>query len=164
MIRALFYALCLIILFPMTQTLANEDTITTNSATQKTDEQKTFEDVLRSATSETAVFSLLDEDILSWEENDTAQFLYFALAEDRVRELALLVEEQKGKRLHINFGENFILVPEITDSFLQKDGFALFLNIVIFVKNKTLLTLRQLSESACLPCVFSCRQRIVQSG
>jgi len=128
MIRALFYALCLIILFPMTQTLANEDTITTNSATQKTDEQKTFEDVLRSATSETAVFSLLDEDILSWEENDTAQFLYFALAEDRVRELALLVEEQKGKRLHINFGENFILVPEITDSFLQKDGFALFLN------------------------------------
>ena len=86
---------------------------------------RTFDDVISETADETAVFSLQDDDILSWEESGRGKYLYFRLTDAKNAELAKLTSENIGKPLRLNINDNFILLPEITEGLQQSGGFVL---------------------------------------
>lgn len=86
---------------------------------------RTFDDVISETADETAVFSLQDDDIISWEESGQGKYLYFRLTDAKNEELAKLTKENIGKALRLNINDNFVLLPEITEGLQQSGGFVL---------------------------------------
>ena len=73
-------------------------------------------------------FSLLDDDIIAWEESGEGKYIYFTLTEDKNRELAALTEEYRGQPMILSVGNTVIRIPEITDTMDQSNGFVLMID------------------------------------
>lgn len=76
---------------------------------------------------ESALFTLEGEDLIAWEEHAAEGLLYFEVIPEKNEEIALLATENRGKPMQINFGQDFVIVPEISGDFLQKNGFILMM-------------------------------------
>lgn len=104
--------------------------ISLSSAEQKAYEEtfsKTFDEVIAGTTETAAIFSVQDEDILSWEESGQGKYLYFLLTPEKNDELAGLTRDNIGKPLRLNIGDHFIMIPEITGALHQSNGFVLMI-------------------------------------